>query len=112
MNASRVKKLRNYLRNPLLVTKKENLLYLTGRSFIAGYLLVTKKDVVFFGDGLEHPQGLTTDRLKNIKKYLRRGSSLVVEHYISVEELNHVKKYLTGIKIRTEPSPLDVLRLI
>ena len=72
MNKKRLEILRSHLQHPLLIKKRENLLYLTGRSFMNGYLLVKKNDVIFFGDGLERVGEVkTTDRLKNIGKYVR-----------------------------------------
>ena len=71
MNLKRIKKLKNSIATPLLVKKKENLLYLTGRSFLNGYLLVKKDKAIFLGDGLEKAEGVRyVDRLKNIGKYL------------------------------------------
>ena len=45
MFSARLKKLQASLGHPLLIKKKENLLYLTGRSFLNGYLLVKPKRI-------------------------------------------------------------------
>ncbi len=120
MNQARIKRIQSQLAYPVLIKKQENLLYLTGRSFMTGYLLVNpspdkgrgRGEVVFFGDGLEHPHGLPSDQLKNIKKYLRPRATLFVEHYITVQELDSLKKFLFGVKIKTNPSLVEVLRMV
>ncbi len=113
MNIPRLKKLQTLLDHPLLVKKKENLLYLTGRSFMNGYLLVKKGDVAFFGDGLEKVEGIKKiDRLKNVGKYLGRGSILEIEDEFTFVEYRYIKHKTRDLKLRAVKSPIDFLRII
>ena len=124
MDKSRIKKLQADLRNPVLIKKKENLLYLTGRSFMHGYLLVIpsakreglRAKTVFFGDGLEHVEGIKSDRLKNIGLYLGRAEKLELEDEFSFREYNYIRKKVKGIrykvKINHVKSPVDYQRQI
>jgi len=114
MNKDRIKKLQSMIEAPLLVKKKENLYYLTGRFFMHGYLLVTKKDVIFFGDGLEKSGFTKSDRLKYIGKYLRRGSKFQIENVFTFAESDYLKAKLkgTGIRFTVVPSPVDQTRAI
>src|SRR5688572_29588807 len=99
MPVQRLKQLQKHLDRPLLVSKKENLLYLTGRSFIDGYLLVQpKKQPVYLGNGLEAFKGVKSDYVYNIHKYVKRGQ-LNVENHLTLKELSHLKKKLKGIKV-------------
>ena len=83
MKNSILKKLQISLKHPLLIKKKENLFYLTGRSFNNSadeYLLVTKREAVGFGSGLEHIGWIKkVDRLKNIGQYLHTSHSIDIE---------------------------------
>lgn len=56
MYNQRLKTLQKSLKNSVLIKKKENLFYLTGRPLglhAEDFLLVTKKQTVAFGTGLE-----------------------------------------------------------
>ncbi len=80
-----------------------------------GCLLVKKNDTVFFGDGLEKAEGIKkVDRLKNIGRYLRRGSMLEVEDALTFAEAAYlrIKNKEFGIKIKAVKSPVDFLRII
>ena len=80
MDFNRLAKLQSTIAEPILIKKKENLLYLTGRCFMHGYLLVKpinaerggrrNKDVVFLGDGLEKIDGIHSDFLKNVGMFI------------------------------------------
>jgi Xaa-Pro aminopeptidase len=98
MNILRIKKLQGDLEHPILIKKKENLLYLTGRSFMRGYLLVSpRKSAVFFGDGLEHPpagKGIKSDRLKNLALYLTKAHRLQLEDEFTFAEFKYIKSKL------------------
>ncbi len=112
-----LKALQNSLARPLLVSKKENLLYLTGRSFIDGYLLVTKKQAVFLGNGLEKPEksnGLKADDVSNITKYLKKNSILSVEDDLKLAELAYFKRKLKSVKLRQNPKEkhIESMRLV
>ncbi|MDE2312186.1 MAG: M24 family metallopeptidase [Patescibacteria group bacterium] len=116
-----MKKLQKILQNPLLIKKKENLLYLTGRSFMHGYLLIKpkgtdKRGVVFFGDGLEKPPGLPADRLKNLPLYLTKARLLNLEDQFTFAEYNYIKAKRDELKARFKishvRSPVDYQRII
>lgn len=118
MNFRRIKKLQSALAHPLLIKKKENLLYLTGRSFMNGYLLVSPgKPVVFFGDGLEKVEGLKSDRLKNIALYLKRARVLELENEFTFAEYDYIKRKTKNEKRRAKTllrhvrSPADLERM-
>jgi hypothetical protein len=75
MMSERIKQLQIQISKPVLIKKKENLFYLTGKFFMHGYLLIkpmradknglTRCNI--FGDGLEKVDGLKTDRLKTLR---------------------------------------------
>ncbi|MCX6797104.1 MAG: M24 family metallopeptidase, partial [Candidatus Doudnabacteria bacterium] len=119
----RIKKLQIFLEHPLLIKKKENLLYLTGRSFMHGYLLVLplnpkrlalRSSVVFFGDGLEKPPGVHSDILKNVGMYLGRHHVLQLEDQFTFAEYKYLrtKTQESRTKIRHLKSPVDFIRII
>ncbi len=117
MNIQRIKKLQSVLENPILIKKKENLLYLTGRAFdyrAEEYLLVKKKDVVGFGSGLEKISwAKRADRFKNIGKYILRNQTLELFGEFTYAEVKYIRVKNPGlkIKIRTEHSPVDYQRM-
>lgn len=95
-----------------MISKKENLLYLTGHSFIDGYLLVLpKKKVVYFGNGLEKFSGAQNDYLYNINKYIKKGQ-LYVENHLTLKELGYLKKKLSGVAIKPQSGIVEQLRLV
>jgi Xaa-Pro aminopeptidase len=122
----RIKKLRMSLQRPLLIKKKENLLYLTGRSFLNGYLLVKPKridtdrgrrintDVVFLGDGLEKIEGVHSDFLKNVGMYVPKNQTLEVFSEFTYAEVEYIKTKNPKLKIRVivKRDPVDYLRMI
>jgi len=112
MNYSRVKQLQANLDQPLLVSKKENLLYLTGRSFVDGYLLVSpKKAPVYFGNGLESFAGMKSDYIYNIAKHIKTGT-LNVEDKLTLKELNYFKKNVKAVSIKPASGIVEQLRAI
>ncbi|MBI5529975.1 MAG: M24 family metallopeptidase [Candidatus Doudnabacteria bacterium] len=131
MNTSRLKILQAKIQNPILIKKKENLFYLTGRSFdirAEEYLLVsprrknadkgrTNTDVVGFGSGLEAMHWIkNSDSLKNIGKYLKKQKRLDLEWGFNYGEGEYIKSKLKdlGLKIEVKPelSPVDQMRVI
>ncbi len=118
MNFERLAKLKEQLTNPILIKKKENLLYLTGRSFdcrAEEYLLVTKKNVVGFGSGLEKMDWVKkVDRLKNIGKYLKGFQSLDIEYGFTYGEGDYIQLKVKSEKLKVGPrrSPVDEMRQI
>src|SRR3989338_8478242 len=113
MNLKRIKKLKNSIATPLLVKKKENLLYLTGRSFLNGYLLVKKDKAIFLGDGLEKAEGVRyVDRLKNIGKYLGSEKKIVLENVITYAEVEYLKAKVPGLQYKVVTSPVDKTRSV
>ncbi len=125
MSQSRLKKLQAAIREPVLVGKPENLLYLTG-SFFAdpAQLLIfpaartgtVKRAVcarVLFGGHLEKVDGIKhKDFLKNISKYLRRGASLEIEDHLTVGESRIIKQNLKGVKLAASRHVVEQMRLI
>src|SRR5690348_15937836 len=100
MATRRLKLAQKGLINPILIKKKENLLYLTGRSFMHGYLLVKpmntdKKrmntDIKFLGDGLEKMEGMKSDFLKNVGKYVSPRETLEVFSDFTYGEVKYIK---------------------
>lgn len=124
MEQKRLKKLQTSLERPILIKKKENLLYLTGRSFITGYLLVKpmntdrgrriNTDVVFLGDGLERIDGVKSDFLKNVGKYIKPRQALEVFGEFTYAEVKYIrsKNKELRIKVNTKHSPVDYQRMI
>jgi Xaa-Pro aminopeptidase len=94
MQKQRLRKLQQTLNNPILIKKKENLFYLTGRSFdyrAEEYLLVTKRNVIGFGSGFEQIDWVKkSDRLKNIGKYIS-GNKLDLEWGFTYGEGEYIK---------------------
>ncbi len=127
MNLKRVKYLQSVLNNPILIKKKENLLYLLERSFLHGYLLVKprkhaeskaekrgRKSVVFLGDGLERIEGLHSDFLKNVGKYIRRSETLEVFGEFTYAEVKYIKfkNPKLRLKVTIKHDPVDHQRVI
>lgn len=131
----RIGRLQRSLTSPLLIKKSENLLYLTGRSFIHGWLLVmpfvrhsesrdksgrrisrsfavTQDDIVFFGDGLEKVEKIHTDKLENVRMYLGGYRKLRLEDNFSFAEANFLKKRLGAVELEPVESPVEKLREI
>ena len=131
---NRIHKLQESLKNPILIKKKENLFYLTGRSFdyrAEEYLLVkpaklintnkrrinTKADVVAFGSGLENITWVKkSDRLKNIGEYLKGFKQLDIEWNFTLGELEYLKFKIKdkGLRLKIQPSrsEVDVMRQV
>lgn len=115
MKSARMHKLQQSLVRPLLVKKKENLLYLTGRSFIGieGWLLVKKTGNIFFGTGLEAVKGTEkVESLKDISKYLRKSQVLEVEDGFTYAEGGYLKYKIPGLKLKGVRSPVDLQRAV
>ena len=117
MNNFRLQKLQQQIKHPVLIKKKENLLYLTGSSFsqAEGLLLVTKKDVVFFGSGLEKIEGVKKiDRLKNIGKYISGTRQLDIGYDFTYGEGEYIKLKVGNSNLTVLPalSELDKLRKV
>ena len=136
----RLKKLQSQISHPILIKKKENLFYLTGRSFMNGYLLISPfrrhsegpkgrrishprkgsfagaqdDAIIFFGDGLEKVDGIKTDSLKNIGKYLQGEKNLEIEDIFTFAEYNYlrIKNKELGIKIKPGRSFVDEVRAV
>jgi Xaa-Pro aminopeptidase len=119
MHLDRFKKLYSNLKNPILIKKKENLLYLTGQVFdnrTEEYLLVLPKgrggNVVAFGSGLEKISwAKKVDRLKNISKYVASGK-LDIEWGFTFAEAEYLKFKAPKLKIKPEKSLVDFQRQI
>lgn len=103
---------RKSLKRPVVIKKPENIFYLTGQKFIYGLLLVSPKQAVFFGDGLEHVEKLKTDSLINIKKYIRPGSILEVEDELTLKEAKFIESKVSKVKLIHRSEILAELRLI
>ncbi len=120
MQISRLKNLQTSLKNPILIKKKENLFYLTGRSFdyrAEEYLLITMKNIVGFGSGLENMDWIKkSDRLKNIGQYLKGYKQLGIEYGFTYGEGEYLKYKISdlGYKILVKPerSVVDEMRQI
>jgi len=107
-----VKQLQRRLKRPLLVSKKENLLYLTGRSFIDGYLLVfPKKAPVYLGNGLEVFKGMRSDYIFRVDKYIKSGF-LQVEDVLSLKELKFLRKKLPTVTVKPVNDLVETAREI
>jgi Xaa-Pro aminopeptidase len=129
MNIERIKKLQTRLEFPLLIKKPENLFYLLDRKYLHGYLLLKPqnradssveprgKSAIFFGDGLEKPpQGIKSERLKNLPLYLAKAKRLELEDEFTFAEYNYIKlKVKSGkskVKISHIKSPVDFVRAV
>ena len=137
MQRIRIRKLQKSLINPILIKKKENLLYLTGRSFMHGYLLVkplpaspyakgrgtavapsfSKEGaggVIFLGDGLERIDGIKSDFLKNVGKYISRKETLEVFGEFTYAEVKYIKFKNPRLKLKVtiKHDPVDYQRMI
>jgi Xaa-Pro aminopeptidase len=125
----RLQQLQSRIVKPILIKKKENLFYLTGRSFdlrAEEYLLVKpintdqarrNTDVVGFGSGLEQMDWIkTTDRLKHIGEYLKGFKHLDIEYGFTYGEGKYLrfklKNQKSKIKIKPERSMVDEMRQI
>lgn len=76
------------------------------------YLLVTKKNLVGFGSGLEQMDWIKkTDRLKFIGKYFE-GKKLDIEYAFSYGEGEYLKYKLPKVKVGPAHSPVDVMRAV
>ena len=117
MNSIRFKKIQTGLKRPLLIKKKENLFYLTGRSLnltAEEYLLLTKNQAIGFGGGLEKITWVKkVDRLKNIDKYLK-GKHLDLEWGFTYGEGEYIKSKVKSKKLIVTPtrSLVDVVRQV
>ncbi len=109
MNQKRIKALQKNIAQPLLVVKKENLFYFTGQHFIDGYLLISKKDIIFLGNGLEQVKGIRSDFIFNIKKYVKT-KQLLVEDVLPVADWNYLTNKLPGIKMVPASGKVEQLR--
>ena len=114
MHKQRLKKLQASLQNPILIKKKENLLYLTGRSFMHGYLLIKKNQVVFLGDGLEKIEGVKSDILKNVGNYIAKNQTLEIFSEFTFAEAAYIKKKNKALKLKItlKRDPVDHERAI
>ncbi len=118
MYLNRLKQLQSAIKNPILIKKKENLFYLTGRSFdyrAEEYLLVTKHQVAGFGSGLERINWVQkSDRLKNIGKCLGKAKRLDIEMGFTYGEGEYLKFKISNSKFKIKParSPVDEMRQI
>lgn len=116
MNTSRIQKLQKSITQPILIKKKESLLYLLGRSFEYGYLLVRpgKKKPVFLGDGLEKIEGIHSDILKNVGKYIEAKEKLEVFGEFTYAEVKYIKRKNSKLKlvVTIDYDPVDKMRVV
>lgn len=113
MAASKIKKLQQTLKTPLLVKNPGDLFYLTGFELAdGGLLLVTKKQAVLFGGYLEKVSIVKVDSIRNIKKYLGTSKTLQIDNHTNLKEFNFVKKLLPKINLKAIDSPVAQMRLI
>lgn len=115
MDKLRMKKLQTQIKNPILIKKPENLTYLVGRSFMHGYLLVKKNQVVFLGDGLEKAAGVAkTDFLKNVGKYIKPKETLELFGEFTYNETEYIKfkNPKLKLKVTVKHSPVDSERQV
>lgn len=111
----RLKQLQKRVVNPILIKKKANLFYLTGRHFdyrSDEYLLVTKKNVIGFGSGLEQIDWIKKyDRLKNIGQYLK-GNKLDIEYGFTFGEGKYLSAKVKGLRAKPVKSLVDEMRQV
>lgn len=112
METARIKSLQKKITSPLLVVKKENLFYFSGQRFIDGYLLVSKAQAVYFGNGLEKIDGAKAALIGDMPKFVKPRQTLEVEDSISVEEWNYLKKKLKGVKLVASSGIVERLRAV
>ncbi|MCL5775210.1 MAG: M24 family metallopeptidase, partial [Patescibacteria group bacterium] len=111
----RIKKLQTQIKNPILIKKPENLAYLIGRSFMRGYLLVKKTEIVFLGDGLEKAEGVAkTDFLKNVGRYIKPKETLELFGEFTYNETEYIKFKNPKLKLKVtiKHSPVDSERQV
>ncbi len=113
MAHARITKLQIDLKTPVIITNPQDLLYLTGRFLIdGGFLFISNKDVVLFGGHLEQINGLKTDTLSNLGKYIGRYKTIEIDKNIRLSWLDILKNYTKGIKLKPIDSPVTVRRLL
>lgn len=125
MLKNKLKQLQTNLKNPILIKKKENLFYLTGRNLnkhADEFLLVTPKntnkkrmntEAVAFGYGLEKIDwSKKVDRLKFIGKYLKGYKNLDIEYGFTYAEGEYIRSKTKQVRIKPERSPVDVMRQV
>src|SRR3989344_4235326 len=130
MTSHRIYRLQSEIKNPILIKKKENLLYLTGHVFdyrAEEYLLIKPSPrpspkgrggqdlVVGFGSGLEKiTWAKRADRFKNIGKYIARNQTLELFGEFTYAEVKYLRVKNPGlrIKINVKHSPVDYQRMI
>jgi len=124
MESLRLEALAKSLKHPLLIKKKENLLYLMGQGFMHGYLLIKpmntnggkriNTDVVFLGDGLERIDGVKSDFLKNVGKYVGKKETLEVFGDFTYAEVKYIRSKNPDLrlKITVKHDPVDFQRAI
>ncbi len=88
-----------------------------------GYLLVKplshkplafSPGIVFLGDGLERIEGVQTDFLKNVGKYISKKQTLEVFGEFTYAEVAYIKKKNPGLKLKVvlKHDPVDYQRTI
>lgn len=107
-----LKRIQKNLEKPLLVKKTENIFYLTGQQVIAGFVLVTSKTGIYFGDGLEFIPGMKNDTLNNISKYLKPGTELEFEDNFTIRDLEYLKKVAPKIKLKHVQGVMEIFRTV
>lgn len=113
MRLGRIKNIQSEIKHPILIKKKENLFYLTGRSFMHGYLLVKKDKTIFLGDGLERIDGIKSDFLKNVGKYVPKNRTLEVFGEFTYSEVKYIKFKNPKLKLKVvvKHDPVDYQRM-
>ncbi len=119
MDLQRIKKLQSHIVNSILLKKKENLFYLSGKYLDpredGRYLLVKKNSTVFFGTGLEKDEGVgKADALFHLAKYLKPSETLEIFGGFTFGEAKYLRKIVKGtkLKITVDREPVDSLRLV
>ncbi len=79
-----------------------------------GYLLVKPSQVVFLGDGLEKVDGVKTDFLKNVGKYIGKKESLEVFSDFTYGEVKYIriKNKELRIRVSVKRDPVDYQRVV